>query len=62
MEINIIDNKLSTNIYDKRNIFNFEINRLPYFDSNLHISVFRNINFLHRNKILVTYYFDELNN
>ena len=64
LDIQIIDNLIYTNIFDKRNSFNFNIIKIPFWDSNLHISVFRNIvlNYIHRNNRLTTHKEDKITN
>lgn len=50
IDIHITDNSANTNIYDKRNDFDFEVIRFTPWNSNISIKVFRNIiiNHLHR--------------
>ena len=57
VNININEsNGLIIDLYDKRNSFNFEINRIQHYSSVLHNSVFRNIikNQVYRIKRLCT--------
>ncbi len=43
LSLKIIDSKIAINIYDKRDNYCFQINKLQFWNSSLHISVFRNI-------------------
>jgi hypothetical protein len=63
LDIDIVDFQLHTKIYDKRNDFNFLINRLPNWNSNIHSSIFRNIifNINFRAKNLIQNNFDRIN-
>ena len=61
LNIEIINDKIITKIYDKRQSFNFDIIKIPHWFSNLHINIFRNIllNFKYRINRLTTTEYDK---
>lgn len=43
LKLEIVENRLNFDVYDKRSDYNFKINRYPHWDSNLHKSVFKGV-------------------
>jgi hypothetical protein len=64
LEIEIVDNSIKTKIFDKRNSFNFKVNKFPNWLSNIHKSVFKGVIITHiyRNKNLISNNWDRYMN